>query len=159
MIDNNGLEIERRYLLKDFPKLDYHMMILIEQFYHPDGSRYRKEFYKNKFTYLKTNKTFISKGVNKEDEIKINRKEFIKAMNQCSTFVAKTRWLVTLNDLTWEIDVFNTSKLVIAEIELKGTTLSKVKIPKQLAPYVLMEITGKKKFSNRSLSVNYEHFS
>ena len=64
-------EIERKFLLKRFPRLEKINTILqIEQWYHSDGFRYRyqTEMMTGNVEIFKTKKTNISKGINQEEE-------------------------------------------------------------------------------------------
>ena len=63
--------------------------------------------------------------------------------------IAKTRHLLPVDELTWEIDEFEGRHegLIIAEVELPSSD-HKLRLP----PWVGREVTGKRKFSNVALA-------
>jgi CYTH domain-containing protein len=157
------LEIERKFLLKSIPNLKADSVVEIEQFYfkndsgiwerarswHPRGGKKK---------YIHTIKKTVSKGVNIEDEHDLNSKEFLQFKSKCfqtpneSKFIKKTRHIYKDGNLKWEVDEFNSScNLIIAEIEIP-TKDYQVIIPEFLQDLVLLEVTGLKPFSNRSLA-------
>lgn len=72
-------EIERKFLLKRFPKLEkINTVYQIQQWYHSDGFRYRYqlEIPNGDVKIFKTRKTNISKGVNQEEETILSQNEF-----------------------------------------------------------------------------------
>ena len=155
-------EIERRFLLKAIPDVVVEETILIEQFYLKNKDIWERvrfcESNKRGIFYLHTVKTFVSKSVNLEKEKTISEKEFLEFKNNCFTktdsrFIKKQRNIISYEDLKWEVDIFeNGYKLIIAEIEIPKKNYPLV-IPDYINDVLLMEVTGIKNFSNKSLSL------
>lgn len=158
------LEIERKFLLKSLPDIKPEQIVEIEQFYFKNQSgvweRARSWFSSNgEKRYIHTVKKSVSKSVNIEDEHDLSEKQFKAFKDKCyktpneSKYIRKTRHIYKDGDLKWEIDEFNNDyKLIIAEIEIP-TKDYEVIIPDYLKELVLIEVTGMKPFSNRSLSL------
>lgn len=146
------LEIERKFLLTRLPNVrKWDEILNIIQYYIEDSVRVREinNTKTGKSIYIKTIKTFVSPGINKEKEIRISRKKFwelIHATNKY-TYIYKYRYKYK----GWEIDEFKNKKLVVAEIELDSID-QKIKIPKWLKSVLIMEVTPFKEFSNYELS-------
>lgn len=165
------IEIERKFLLKAMPERKPDEKITIEQWYWKNKNnvweRARTYHSDSKgHSWIHTIKKSIGKGINMEDEKKITQKEYQDFINKCleenseSRFISKERWVYKDGNLKWEIDKFdNGYHLIIAEIEIP-TKEFKFKMPSYIKPLLLMEVTNKKKFSNRNLSlkVNSEIF-
>lgn len=157
------LEIERKFLLKSVPNLLADQVVEIEQFYFKNDSgiweRARSWSPNNsKKKYIHTIKKTVSKGVNIEDEHDLTKKEFNLFKDKCyktineSKYIKKIRHIYKDGHLKWEIDDFNYScNLIIAEIEIP-TKDYQVVIPDFLKDLILLEVTGLKPFSNRSLA-------
>lgn len=149
----NGLEIEKRFLLKIAPKFDkYDGCLQITQYYTPSG-RFRKTIDANagKIEFVKTKKAGVSKGVAKEKEWELTEAEFKKAIKSHTRSISKTRFIKKIGKLKWEIDIFD--NLVIAEVELENKKeLKTVKLPKQIKEVLILDITGIDAFSNYNLA-------
>jgi CYTH domain-containing protein len=157
------LEIERKFLLKSLPDQKADQVVQIEQFYFKNESgvweRARSWFSSNgQKKYIHTVKKTVSKGVNIEDEHDLTQKEFKSFKDMCyktpdeSKYIKKSRHIYKDGQLKWEIDEFNYScNLIIAEIEIP-TKDYEVIIPTFLKDLILLEVTGLKPFSNRSLA-------
>lgn len=158
------LEIEKKFLLKSLPKIDPIDVVQIEQFYLKRKSWERMRTWESSLSgdkkWIHTIKKTISKGVNLEDESYISEEEFNHFKDDCfnsgkqSKMIRKTRYIYPhTNKLLWEIDQFhNDYQLIIAEIEIP-TKDYKVDFPKWISDLILLEVTGLKQFSNRSLSL------
>ncbi len=158
------LEIERKFLLKSLPDIKADQVVEIEQFYFKNDKgiweRARSWFSSNgDKKYIHTVKKSVSKSVNIEDEHDLTFKQFISFKNKCyktpddSKYIKKTRYIYKDGSLKWEIDEFNNDyKLIIAEIEIPRQDYEVI-IPDYLKDLVLIEVTGMKPFSNRSLSL------
>lgn len=147
-------EIERKFLLKRFPKLEkINTVYQIEQWYYSDGYRYRKQFEvpTNKLSIIRTKKTNISKGVFQEEEVSLSPDEFNDLDLSNSISVKKTRTVVKYKGLKFEIDKYENMNVVILEVELKDINQS-ISFPKYLEREILYEVTGIKEFSNRKLA-------
>lgn len=157
------LEIERKFLLKSIPTIKADQVVEIEQFYFKNDTgiweRARSWHPKNgKKKYIHTIKKTVSKGVNIEDEHDLNSKEFTLFKDRCrqtpneSKYIKKIRHIYKDGNLKWEVDEFNWScNLIIAEIEIP-TKDYQIIIPDFLKDLILLEVTGLKPFSNRSLA-------
>lgn len=157
MANKNNLEIERRFLLKSTPKISRAIMdksVWIDQYYCAKGVRvreYTEELTFNR-SYIKTIKTNISHGVNKEIECAITEKEFNTFIKTATNKISKRRIYKKSGKLTWEIDIFGAPMcLIIAEVELDRIN-QRILIPNFIKDVLIMEITGIKEFSNKSLS-------
>lgn len=157
-------EIERKFLLKSLPKDNPLDSIEIDQFYLRNSSgiweRVRKWKSKSGTKYIHTIKKSVSKGVNIEDEKLVSESEYLKFKDNCynskreSKSIKKIRHIYKDSDLTWEVDEFdNGYRLIVAEVEIPKMSF-KLNIPSFIRDVMLMEVTGLKKFSNRSLSLD-----
>ena len=158
------IEIERKFLLKSLPKTKPQQSIKIDQYYLKTTSgvweRARTwESSNGDSKFIHTIKRSVSKGVNIEDEHLMSKDEFLGFKERClssnqeSKFIEKVRHIYPDGQLFWEVDVFaNGYQLIIAEIEIPKKTF-KLTIPDFIKEVNLLEVTGLKQFSNRSLSI------
>ena len=147
-------EIERKFLLKRFPRLEkINTVYQIEQWYHHDGFRYRKqiELPTQKVVFFKTKKTNLSKGVNQEEETILSQNEFNELDLNNSLSVKKIRTVVKYKGHKLEIDKYEGLNIVILEVELEDLN-EKISMPKYIDKEILYEVTGIKEFSNKSLA-------
>jgi CYTH domain-containing protein len=158
------IEIERKFLLKTLPEIEPKDSVKIDQFYLRNSSgiweRVRKWESNFGTRYIHTIKKNISKLENLEDEKDISEDEYIGFTQKClsskedSKFIKKIRHIYPDGNLNWEVDEFdNGYRLIIAEIEIPIKTF-KLKIPTFIKKVSLLEVTGLKQFSNRSLSLD-----
>lgn len=161
-----NIEIERKFLLKSLPKIEPTDSIKIEQLYLKRGIIWERlrswESTKNgKKKWIHTIKTSVGKGVNLEEEKLVTEDEFKEFKRECldssteSRMIYKTRHIYPNpnSKLYWEVDEFhNDYKLIVAEIEIPQKDF-KFDIPKYISDLILLEVTGLKQFSNRSLSL------
>lgn len=158
------LEIERKFIVKSLPSIEPDDVFNIEQYYlkNEQGIWERARTYHSEKTgdsYIHTIKKSVMKGVNMEDEKNLTKKQFEKFKEKCldnsseSKHISKERWVYSHNGLKWEVDKFNSGyNLIIAEIEIP-TKNFKIEFPKFMKDIILLEVTGLKQFSNRSLSL------
>jgi len=158
------IEIERKFLLKSLPKLKPQQSIKIDQYYlkTPSGVWERARTWESspgETKYIHTIKKSVSKGVNIEDEHYLSKEEFESFKTKClqknteAKFIEKVRHIYPDGDLFWEVDIFgNGYELIIAEIEIPKKTY-KLILPDFIKEVNLLEVTGLKQFSNRSLSL------
>ena len=147
-------EIERKFLLKRFPKLEkINTVYQIQQWYHSDGFRYRYqvEIPNGDVNIFKTRKTNISKGVNQEEETILSQNEFNELDLNNSLSVKKIRTVVKYKGHKLEIDKYEGLNIVILEVELEDLN-EKIPMPKYIDKEILYEVTGIKEFSNKSLA-------
>lgn len=147
-------EIERKFLLKRFPRLEkINNVYQIEQWYHSDGFRYRYQTdgSTGEVKIFKTKKTNVSKGVNIEEETILTREEFDELNLSNSLHIKKSRTVVKYKGLKLEIDKYDGINIVILEIELDDIN-QEIKLPKYIDKEIIYEVTGIKEFSNKSLA-------
>ena len=147
-------EIERKFLLKRFPRLEkINTVLQIEQWYHSDGFRYRyqTEMMTGNVEIFKTKKTNISKGVNLEEETILSQQEFDELDLTNSLHIKKTRTVVKYKGHKLEIDKYESMNIVILEIELQDIEET-ILLPKYIEREIIYEVTGIKEFSNKKLS-------
>lgn len=158
------VEIERKFLLKSLPNIDPIDSIKIDQFYLKNDlgiwERVREWESRSGIRYIHTIKKSISKLENLEEEKDISESEFLDFKDRCldpkssSKFIKKVRHIYPFGKLNWEVDEFdNGYHLIIAEVEIP-TKYFKLKIPNFIKDVCLLEVTGLKQFSNRSLSLD-----
>lgn len=162
------LEIENRFLLKNLPELKYHKVLHIIQYYlrfdaSGVGSRIRESKdattkgvpcpfpFGHPTTYDINTKKNVRPGVDEENERKISKKKFEALKTDAGTVITKTRYIYKAGKLKWEIDVFQSLKLIIAEIELPKEG-HKFTMPGEIATELIMDVTGIPHFTNRSLA-------
>lgn len=150
-----GLEIERRFLIKQLPKdLEKHQKRLIEQYYLKAESdmqiRVRRVDGKECFV---TQKRAIGM-IREEHEDKVSVDVF-DAMHPASVSktIFKTRYLIPYQKLTIELDVFAgfLEGLSIAEIEFPDVEGANGFVP---LDWFAREVTDDVDYSNRTLAVN-----
>jgi CYTH domain-containing protein len=164
-------EIERKFLLKDFPilpKID-EIQQINQHYYLEDGIWKRiRRIDSNVFglDFIHTTKSYQD-GITYEEEYVVEHDEYISLLKKISQpefetrFVNKTRYIYLTGvdadfeenqrkSIKWEIDLFN-YKLVIAEIEIPSFNFL-IEIPKPIEDKIIYEVTNIKEFSNHSLS-------
>lgn len=163
-----NLEIERKFLLKSLPEIQPEQIVEIHQFYFKNQAgiweRARSWSSSNgDVKYIHTIKKSVSKSTNMEDEHFLSLKEFNAFKDKCyktpndSKYIKKTRHIYKDGNLKWEVDEFNSGyQLIIAEIEIP-TEDYEVILPDYIKDLVLIEVTGMKPFSNRSLSLKIKN--
>ena len=158
------LEIEQKFLLKSLPwDKQPDEIIEIDQFYlRKEGQWERARTWFSSTgdkCYIHTIKKSISKRVNIEDEKFLTKEEFETFKSICfektseSRFIHKKRHIYHDGDLKWEVDQFgNGYKLIVAEIELPNEDYQVI-VPAFILDVMLLEVTGLKQFSNRTLAL------
>ncbi len=157
------MEIERRFLLKGVPDVKYDMNIEIGQHYlSPKGD---KETERVRAITQSINGNVLSdrwihtikqptNGLGMlETEEEITWEAFSVGKKNADRSIYKTRHVFHIREqeIVWEIDEFKGLNLVIAEIEIPSEDYGLV-VPEWLNPYILLEITGLKQFSNSNLA-------
>ena len=150
-----NLEIERKYLLKRLPtQIKWDLIINIKQYYLPDKTRIRESFTNGEYTYVKCNKTLLSKNPRVYDEVEIllAKDKFIALLKKAKRGLMKTRFIKKVQGkLKWEVDVYEDLDLVVAELEIPSRKF-KIKIPRFISDVLIMDVTKFSEFTNRSLS-------
>jgi CYTH domain-containing protein len=156
------IEIERKFLLKAIPDLKPTEVIKIKQWYLKiDGIWERARSMDSNIYGIKwvhTIKTRISDISNIEEEWDMDKNEFDDFVKRCKSskqnarFITKERRIYPDGELKWEVDVFSQKcHIIVAEIEIP-TEDYELDIPEFIQKKSLLEVTGLKQFSNRSLS-------
>lgn len=146
-----NIEIERKFLVKDFDIKNAVNSIKIKQGYisSGDGKVVRVRTYNEKaYLTVKYRKSKISRG---EFEYEIPYSDALDLIeNACSGEVLeKTRYIYPFCEKIWEIDVFEGKNegIIIAEIELEREDEEFV-----LPPFVEKDVTFDKRYSNHNLA-------
>lgn len=150
-MNNNGIEIERRFILRSKPDATPHEEYSIFQKYSNNGWRYRRQQGGDNVVYYKTRKTTIASGVNEEEEYVIAEEEFLNDCGIATKGISKTRSVFQHEGLRFEVDSFHHIQLVIMEVELEDIA-QPFSFPDHLKELVIFEITGIKEFSNSALA-------
>ena len=156
------IEIERKFLLKSLPDIEPNDRIKITQYYYKNAEgvweRAREMDSKSKGKrYVHTIKTRISDMSNDEQEKDQTKAEFLAFRKRCAKYpgnakvLKKVRHVYADGDLKWEIDLFQTACLVIAEVEIPSEDFE-LNIPEFVSKKILLEVTELKQFGNRSIA-------
>lgn len=152
-MNQNNIEIERRWLLTKFPDgEDFFAFLHIVQYYTPEG-RFRKTTdmdHSDQPKYYKTNKKEISHGVNEEFENEISESDFLTAIETATKFLTKARCISKHDSLFYEFDLIH-AKIYILEIELNSID-QVINIPDHIQDCIIREITGEKEYTNYNLA-------
>jgi len=160
---NTNLEIERRFLLKSIPNIPFEMTLEITQCYLSPKKDKETERVRAITKIIDGHIVgdqwvhTIKKPTEGLGQIEIEKDitwdDYSLGKEHSDRMISKTRHIFKhkSDNLKWEIDQFNGLSLVIAEIEIPSEDYE-LKIPKILRPYILMEITGMKQFSNSNLA-------
>ena len=158
------IEIEKKFLLKAMPDVLPTEVVKIDQFYfkNKEGVWERvRQWNSNLYgkRWIHTIKTKISDFSNEEIEKDITKLEYEEFKKGCrqkksnSRYIKKERWIYPDGDLYWEVDIFKDKcHIIIAEIEIPSEDYD-LNIPEFISKKTLLEVTGQKLFSNRSLSI------
>ncbi len=147
-----GLEIERRFLVKDE---DWKYKIILSEdftqaYLNSSVNEWttRIRIINNKEAYI-TLKYSLNGLVNNEFEYSIPREDAIELIKLSKYKIIKTRYHLKINNKNWVVDLFDGSNasLKIAEIELNSEH-QKIQVPSWCGE----EITGIKSLSNASLA-------
>ncbi|HUS50729.1 MAG TPA: hypothetical protein VMZ91_11235 [Candidatus Paceibacterota bacterium] len=159
------IEIERKLLLKRFPKYviekyknNLQVLDIIQYYFFIDGiwQRYRvveSEGKKTKYIHTIKGKS-ISLGVCPEDEKTVSEKKFkevFKNNNKNYAVIKKERYVIKYKGFKFEIDVYSNLSIITLEIELPSIN-HHFEYPEGLHEEVIMDVTGMKQFSNLSLA-------
>ena len=142
------IEIERKWLLKACPGLDYDCIIQIEQYYK-DYLRYRKEVNGDVETFICIKKEKLQPGVNRETWEDCTKDDFYFNYPRHEKTVRKTRHVLEYEGHNLEIDVFQDG-LVMMEIEVKSLA-EPIQIPQLVHAQIEKEVTGNPEYSNYQL--------
>lgn len=159
------LEIERKLLLKRFPKQviekykkSLQKLSIVQYYFFIDNiwQRFREVKSTGKKTkYIHTIKgRAVSLGACPEDEKVINEKAFkdvLKKNSKNYAVIKKTRYVIKYKGFKFEIDVYQDLSIITLEVELPSIN-HHFEYPEGLLEEVLLDVTGMKQFSNLNLS-------
>ena len=146
----NGLEIERRFIMRTVPAIQADEVYRIFQKYAADGWRYRERASGDGKRYYKTRKTALGNGINEEEEYEIDAVTF-HACGPVKKGISKTRHVYVHDGLKYEVDEFHHISLVIMEVELEDIA-QPFTMPDFISKLVIYEVTGVKELSNSALA-------
>lgn len=151
-----NIEIERKYLLRELPRMPRASAVLdIDQGYIPGVNlveRLRREQSQGGVVrYYRTVK--FGSGVERvelEDETDERTFHHLWQLTE-GRRLRKRRHVVPNGDDRWEVDEFLDRPLVLAELEIPHAD-TPIAIPEWLKPVLVREVTDERAFSNRSLA-------
>jgi CHAD domain-containing protein/CYTH domain-containing protein len=154
---SDGLEIERKFLLRGMPSLRRRgaRSIAIDQGWIPGDAlqeRLRREREGDSTRYLRTVKT--GRGVVRTELEEETTKELWQRMWRLTSGhrVRKRRYTFEHEGLTWCIDRFLDRTLVLAEVELPAPD-TPVEVPRWLHKWIDREVTGEDAYVNVNLAM------
>ena len=164
----SNYEVERKFLLKNLPKLKFDKIFYIEQYYLKDNDGYSDRVRKieerdEKTLYLRTLKKRKTNRASEDIETEISEKEFRKFKKNYKSGIIKIRHIINNGGFKWEIDKFKNINLIMAEVEIITNSnnldetineINEVKLPNFIEDNLIMEVSDFKSFSNRSLSLS-----
>ena len=142
------IEIERKWLLKELPKVEFDFVFHIEQYYK-DYLRYRKEVHNGAETFYCIKKEKLQPGVNREIWQDCTKEDFIFNYPMHEKPIKKTRYVLRYEGHNLEIDTFD-NRLVMMEIEVKSLS-EPIQIPQIVHAQIEKEVTGDPDYSNYQL--------
>lgn len=149
-------EIERKFLLSALPRMPDPVDVLdIDQGYLP-GVRFverlrRQQDREGHTRYFRTVKIGI--GVQRmelEEETDARTFEHLWLLTD-GRRLRKRRYVIPDGDRYWEVDEFLDRDLVLAEMEIP-TVETEITVPEWLRPVLVRDVTGERKYTNRSLA-------
>lgn len=142
------IEIERKWLLKELPKVEFDQVIQIEQYYK-DWLRYRRQHDGIGEFFFCIKKERLSHGVNRETWQDCTKEDYFFNYPQDEKPIKKTRHVLEYEGHNIEIDTFENG-LVMMEIEVKSLS-EPIQIPKIIHAQIKKEVTGDPDYSNYQL--------
>lgn len=139
------IEIERKWLLKELPKVWFDHEIKIEQYYK-DWFRYRRELNSIGEFFFCIKKERLGYGVNRETWQDCTKEDFYFNYPQDEKPIKKTRHVLGYEGHNIEIDTFENG-LVMMEIEVKSLSEA-IQIPQIIHAQIEREVTGDPDYSN-----------
>lgn len=153
-----AVEIERRFLLKRLPNIKFDDSNHIIQKYLTDKDSIKTERVRYTINMNTTDKKYhhtIKRAKSGftvfEEEVEINRHDFIRYSELSKRGLSKNRFNKIDGDLTWEIDDYIEFNLVVAEVELPSEDYP-LELPDFIKDNLICEITSLKDFSNSNLA-------
>lgn len=146
MID--AIDIQRKWVLKACPGLDYDRVIKIEQYYK-DWLRYRREHDGIGEFFFCIKKEKFRPGVNLDTWEQCQKEDYFFNYPQDEKPIKKTRHVLEYEGHNLEIDTFENG-LVMMEIEVKSLS-EPIQIPQIVHAQIEKEVTGDPDYSNYQL--------
>lgn len=152
-------EIERRFLLKQLPIVNWTKIYEIVQYYINDtetGVTKRLRVTYDAVTdtidsYEYLHKINVGVGEFVEVHEELNSGDYKKLKSQAFKHIAKRRYVYVYNTLKFEVDVIDGICLVLMEVELNDINQT-IDFPQEIKSQIITEITGLKDFSNFELA-------
>jgi CYTH domain-containing protein len=158
------IEIERKWLLYGYPqvtsKLKQDEIISIEQFYTPEGLRYREErrdylqLWSERYKYWRMKKVKLGECTYEEQDItSLTMDEYHNIKKPDYPTITKRRIVYKHegSHLKFEVDDFWPLRLITLEVELPSADFQ-FEMPANIQKQIIMEVTGKVEFSNKYLA-------
>jgi CYTH domain-containing protein len=142
------IEIERKWLLKELPKVEFDQVIQIEQYYK-DWLRYRRQHDGIGEFFFCIKKERLGHGVNRETWQDCTKEDYFFNYPQGEKPIKKTRYVLEYKGHNLEIDTFEDG-LVMMEIEVKSLS-EPIQIPQIIHAQIEKEVTGDPDYSNYQL--------
>ena len=143
------MEIERKFTIKELPDLsNYKYKKLTQAYLNTDPViRIRREDEKYVLTYK-------GKGMLAREEynLPLNQQSYVHLKSKCDgNIISKKRYLIPLNDLTIELDVFDApfAPLIMAEVEFGSLEAAYTFLPPD---WFEEEVTHKPEYHNSYMS-------
>jgi CYTH domain-containing protein len=162
-INENGIEIERKFVLKSLPEFEdicYKTEECQVYYREENGIWIRATKIKNSeqedFIYIQTIKSFISKGTVNEKEKYLTEEEYFSHVKKSSKHISKIRYFCKHKSDVWEIDQFHNICLIMAELEVNDINEEK-EIPDFIKNNLIEEVTGNENYFNLSLAKNFKY--
>lgn len=161
--DITGLEIEKKFLMKNLPDKslfkDFNSWTeeVIQSYYQRENGKWgrieRVVSSKEGLFYMQNWKEFISPGVCDETEFRITEEQYKEKYKDCVKYVYKTRTFIEYNeDIVLEIDDFHNLKLCVLEVELPDIN-NEIEFPDWIKDLIISEVTQIPNFSNEKLAL------
>ena len=142
------IEIERKWLLKELPNVEFDQVIKVEQYYK-DFLRYRKENTNGVESFICIKKEKLQLGVNREIWQDCTKEDYFFNYPQHEKPIKKTRYVLEYQGRNIEIDTFEDG-MVTMEIEVKSLSEA-IQIPQIIHTQIEREVTGDPDYSNYQL--------
>lgn len=156
-----SMEIERKWLMYKLPDLPESVLEKAQaknlvQVYTEKG-RFRSETWADssgevKSKYTHTVKRTISSGVMDEAEEEVQESDFVMAFAENDGFINKQRLEWKEGDVKWFLDSLEIHGTILLEAEVPSPDYP-LEIPEYLQESIFAEVTGDKRFYNRTLRI------
>lgn len=152
------IEMERKFVLKYIPELDYDEIYRIDQYYLTDNVRFRREQRINSYVEIKylccTKRPLVESNpcINEENTFQIPREMYVKVFETGKfKMVTKIRHAYKYGGFIFEIDQFANDNLILLEVEYSSENPN-VEFPKEIMDSIEREVTFDKTYKNYNLA-------